>query len=131
MESNAFQDLKISISFNINTIEIDGVFHEMMRSFKGNEDLKLKIIKSYYILRNDILRGDEILRIFNINYDKISVPQEFFEELMSFDDAELIDESQAIYQNIIKINISRETIEEFAILFIKYKYINKAFLPKL
>jgi|GEM_PF-4531534 len=131
MESNAFQDLKISISFNIKTIEVDRVFQEIMRSFKGNEDLKLKIIKSYYILRNDILRGEEILRIFNINYDQISVPQEFFEELMSFDDAELIDESQAIYQNIIKINISRETIEEFAILFIKYKYINKAFLPKL
>ena len=130
MKGNAFQDLKTSISFNINAIEIDRVFQEIVRSFNGNEDLKPQIIKSYSILRNDILRGEEILRIFNIHYDKIQIPQEFFEELMSLDDYELINESQRIYQLINTINISRESILEFSILFTKYKYVNKAFLPK-
>ena len=60
----------------------------------------MQIIKSYYILRNDILRGEEILKIFKINYNTIPISQDFFEELMLLDDNELIERSQIIYQHI-------------------------------
>ena len=126
--SNAFEDLGIPISFKVDIADVDCAFQKAINSASSNEDLKLQITKSYSIIRCDILRGEEILKIFNILQESVVVSLAFLEEMMDLDGDEVITISQKIYEKLSSIILSSENISSFAILFMKYKYISKAFL---
>jgi hypothetical protein len=130
MKRSAFEYLGTPTSFGIDTTKIDAIFQNLMQKPDICEDLKIQITKSYSTLRNNILRGEEILRIFEIQQELIEIPGEFFEELMDLSYEELTNLSDEIYDEMVKMNISSGNIAEFSNLFIRYKYINKAFLPK-
>ena len=118
------------MSFGIDTTEIDAIFQNLMQKSDICEDLKIQITKSYSTVRNNISRGEEILRIFKIQQELIKIPEEFFEELMDLSYEELTNLSDEIYNKIVKMNVSSENIAAFSNLFMGYKYINKAFLPE-
>ena len=130
MKRSAFEYLGIPMSFGIDTTEIDAIFQNLMQKSDICEDLKIQITKSYSTVRNNISRGEEILRIFKIQQELIEIPEEFFEELMDLSYEELTNLSDEIYDKIVKMNVSSKNIVAFSNLFIRYKYINKAFLPK-
>lgn len=130
MKRSAFEYLGIPISFGIDTTEVDAIFQNLMQKSDISEDLKMQITKSYSTLRNNISRSEEILRIFKIQQELIEIPEDFFEELMDLSYEELTNLSDEIYDEMVKINVSSGNIAEFSNLFIRYKYINKAFLPK-
>ena len=127
-DSNAFEDFGINISFNIDTIEIDNIFQKIAKNSNTDANSIIQITKSYSKIRSDIQRGEEILRIFHINYNSINIPQEFFENLMDLSYDNLRDLSNDIYKDMAKIHISSESIGYFSNLFVRYKYIKKAFL---
>ena len=126
--SNAFKDFEIPISFSIDIVEIDRKFQREVNNLNVSEDSRLQITKSYSIIRNDILRGEEILKIFKIPQESIKITEEFFEYLMDINDDELTAIQRKIYEEISSIEISSQSIDEFSTLFMKYKYICKAFL---
>lgn len=126
--SNAFEDFRIPISFSIDIIEIDRTFQREINNSNSEEDLRLQITKSYSIIRSDILRGGEILKIFKIPQESVEIAGDFFEYLMGLDGDELTAIQQQIHGKISSMEISSQSIDEFSTLFMKYKYICKAFL---
>lgn len=138
---NPFKLFNIPISLEISERHLEETFIKMQKEHHpdaNNSDTQksLEISESYHILKNDISRGEAILLLFEINQDTFPMPQDFFPQIMSIteemrelpktDAKKIALDAKAHIINLGKI--SKENINLFTQLFIKYKYLKKAFI---
>lgn len=140
-KQNPFKVFNIPISFKIDEIFLEKSFVEMQKVHHPdvntcNVKKSLEISESYHTLKDDITRGEAIIKIFNINPDTFSMPRNFFSEIL-----EITEKMQDISENDARTMVSQEmkkiatittitknNINDFTEAFIRYKYIKKAFI---
>jgi len=140
MQKNPFDTFGIPISYIVNLKTLHDKFVALQAkhhpdSTSGDINTSLNVTTSYNILKDDIKRGDAILDIYKIDQNKLDLPHDFFEDillkteqmlLMDIVDAEKL--LQETYEQLKEFkNINDDNIKRFAVNFIKYKYIQRAF----
>lgn len=141
IKQNPFKVFNIPISFKIDETLLDKKFMEMQKAYHpdtntSDVEMSFATSESYHALKNDITRGDIILKIFNIDQNTFPMPKDFFSEVLEITERmEEVSERDARIilgkegTNIKRFDkITQQNINNFAKAFIRYKYIKKAFI---
>ncbi len=122
MSKNFFSLLGLEIAMNLDISELDLRYQNALLKCQNVEE-KIDTTQAYNALRNKISRGEHILKIMKIQYESITIPEYFFENIIECDTEERRRISHEIYEDLIKIDVLSEDVDKFAIKFLMYKYV--------
>jgi hypothetical protein len=140
MQKNPFEIFEIPVSYIIDSKMLHSKFIASQIKYHpdstfGDANTSLNITISYNTLRDDIKRGDAILAVYSVDQNSLILPHDFFEDillkteqmlLMDISDAEKL--LQETHDELTEFkSINEDNIERFAVNFIRYKYIHRAF----
>lgn len=131
--SNSFVTFEIPVAFNIDIDYIGNKFIEFQKKHHpdsntySNANFILDITNAYYILIDDIKRGNAILDIFNVDQNSIQMPDNFLENIFDLDEHVKLSMTEEYKNNLMKYKtISSKNIEQFATDFMCFKYIKSS-----
>ena len=128
-KKNPFNTFNVPMSLNIDIKTLDFKYKTLLSEGVVSSDVAMDISNYYKALRNDFSRGEEILKIYEIDQDSVQLPDGFLEKIIDgMDVNELQNLSDEIYEEIKDIIVTKEVSKDFSIKFMMYKYINKSFL---
>ena len=107
------------ISIKIDISKLDLKYKEIVKNSTTEE--MFEITNAYNALRNAISRGEHILKIMNVDYNEIQMPEDFFENIIDLEKEKMKILSDEIFQEIDEI-VTKENIQNFATKFMMYKY---------
>jgi hypothetical protein len=119
MCKNFFSIFNLPISIKIDVSKLDLKYKEVVKNSTTEE--MFEITNAYNTLRSTISRGEHILKIMNVDYSEIQMPEDFFENIIDLEKDKMKNLSDEIFQGIDEI-VTKENIQNFATKFMMYKY---------
>ena len=129
VELNPFEIFGLKCNFNIDRMQLITQFAKLQQEChpdapNSSYDKALNITYSFEILKDDIKRGEAILKIYGIEMNDVPIEQEFLIQLIESEDEEaqeLYEKQKEILQTFQEIN--ENNVAFFAVEFLKYKYL--------
>jgi hypothetical protein len=126
---NPFKLFGFEYRFNIEQVTIITQFANLQKEYhpdlhNANYNAALDITNAFEILKDEIKRGEEILKIHNLDINSIQIPQSFLVMLIECEKNEAM-EIYSKQKEIVKGFgiINENNIAFFGIEFLKYKYL--------